>query len=58
MRLAKKICIIAMACLLVLGAVCLAFGIMLDGSLTELMSAATTKAADTIGTFFSWFSAS
>jgi len=58
MKLAKKICIIVMACLLVLGAVCLAFGIMLDGSITELMSAVAIEAADIFERFFGWLSVS
>lgn len=40
MKLATKIFVIVIACLLVAGAVCLAFGIMLGGSVNDLFSAA------------------
>ena len=44
----------AIACLLVLGAVCLAFGILLGGSVTSVLMAVISKAADTLGILFGW----
>lgn len=51
MKTANKIALIVMACLLVVGAMCLAFGIMLGGSIGGLLSAATERISDLLNTF-------
>lgn len=54
MKSIHKFFVIAIACLLVLGAVCLAFGILLGGSVTSVLMAVISKAADTLGILFGW----
>lgn len=52
MNLAVKVLVIIIACLLVAGAVCLAFGIMLDGSINDVFSAAAAEIANVLNTLF------
>lgn len=51
MKTAHKIVLIVMACLLVVGAMCLAFGIMLGGSVGGLLTAATERISEMLNTF-------
>ena len=52
MKLAHKICMIVIACLLVLGVICLAFGILLDGSITDVITFATDRLAGAVSVLF------
>lgn len=54
MKLLNKIFIIAIACPLVLGAMFLAFGIMLGGSIPEVIGAVIDRAAATLDALFGW----
>lgn len=52
MKLVHKICVIVIACLLVLGVVCLAFGILLGGSVADVITYAANRLTNLVDILF------
>ena len=52
MKLAHKIFVIAVDCLLVLGVLCLAFGILLGGGITDVITFATDQLSAMVRVLF------